>query len=388
MGTPDTAAWAVGIWALLAASVGFAQGQEAPEETVLFGQSAPLTGPAQQLGTDFRAGILAAFEEANRNGGVHGRKLALLSLDDAYEPARAAANTKSLAEEHDVFALIGAVGTPTSVVSVPVAAEAGLPFIAPLTGAEFLRDDHWSNVINLRASYFQETSEIVSRLVEDLGVERIAVLYQDDSYGRAGLNGVQAALTKRGLDLVAVGVYTRNTTAVKTALLELRAAEPEAVVLIGAYSPVAVAIQWSRFIGFDAVFATISFSGTNALPAAMGERGQGVYVTQVVPFPSATSAIARTYLAALRAYSRSAPVSFVSFEGYLAGRLAIAGLERTGPELDRSEFIRQVLQGEPIDLNGFRLSFGGDDNQGSDRVFLTVIGSSLSYEAAQKMERR
>lgn len=383
-----TAVWVVAIWAALAASGGYAQGLEAQEETVLFGQSAPLSGPARQLGTDFRAGILAAFDEANRKGGVHGRKLGLLSLDDAYEPARAAANTKSLVEEHDVFALIGSVGTPTSLVSVPVAAEAGLPFIAPLTGAEFLRDDHWTNVINLRASYFQETREIVSRLVEDLGIERIAVLYQDDSYGRAGLNGVQAALTERGLDLVAVGVYTRNTTAVKTALLELRAAAPGAVVLIGAYSPVAVAIQWGTYIGFDAVFATISFSGTNALPAAMGERGQGVYVTQVVPFPSATSAIARTYLAALRAHSRNAPVSFVSFEGYLAGRLAIAGLERMGPNLDQSEFLRQVLHGEPINLNGFRLSFGGNDNQGSDRVFLTVIGSSLNYEAAQKMERR
>ncbi len=388
MGTRGTAAWAVGIWTALAASGGYAQGLEEQEQTVLFGQSAPLTGPAQQLGTDFRAGILAAFEEANRKGGVHGRKLGLLSLDDAYEPARAAANTKSLVEEHDVFALIGSVGTPTTVVSVPVAAEAGVPFIAPLTGAEFLRDDHWSNVINLRASYFQETREIVSRLVEDLGIERIAVLYQDDSYGRAGLNGVQAALTARGLDLVAVGVYTRNTTAVKTALLELRAAAPGAVVLIGAYSPVAVAIQWGRYIGLDAVFATISFSGTNALPAAMGERGQGVYVTQVVPFPSATSRIARTYLAALRAHSWSTPVSFVSFEGYLAGRLAIAGLERTGPNVDQSEFLRQVLQGEPIDLDGFRLSFGGNDNQGSDRVFLTVIGPSLGYEAAQKMERR
>ncbi len=388
MRTRGTAAWAVGIWTALAASGAYAQGLEEQEQTVLFGQSAPLTGPAQQLGTDFRAGILAAFEEANRKGGVHGRKLGLLSLDDAYEPARAAANTKSLVEEHDVFALIGSVGTPTTVVSVPVAAEAGVPFIAPLTGAEFLRDDHWSNVINLRASYFQETREIVSRLVEDLGIDRIAVLYQDDSYGRAGLNGVQAALTARGLDLVAVGVYTRNTTAVKTALLELRAAAPGAVVLIGAYSPVAVAIQWGRYIGLDAVFATISFSGTNALPAAMGERGQGVYVTQVVPFPSATSRIARTYLAALRAHSWSAPVSFVSFEGYLAGRLAMAGLERMGPSLDQSEFLRQVLQGEPIDLDGFRLSFGGNDNQGSDRVFLTVIGPSLSYEAAQKMERR
>lgn len=380
-------AGAVALWLALAAGAAFAQGQETGGETVLFGQSAPLSGPARQLGSDVRSGILAAFAEANRKGGVHGRKLELLSLDDAYEPASTVANTESLIEQHNVFALIGSVGTPTAVVAVPVAAEAGVPFIAPVTGAEFLRDDHWTNVINLRASYFQETREIVTRLVEDLGIERIAVLYQDDSYGRAGLNGVQAALKERGLEQVAVGVYTRNTTAVKTALLELRAGAPEAVVLIGAYSPVATAIQWARYIGMDAVFATVSFSGTNALAEAMGTRGQGVYVTQVVPFPSATSPIARAYLAALQANSRRLSPSFVSFEGYLAGRLAIAGLERIGPNLDRPEFLRQVLQGPPINLDGFRLSYGGDDNQGSDQVFLTVIGPSLGYEAAQRMER-
>ena len=379
---------ALAAWMALVAGAGYAQAPGVQQETVLFGQSAPLSGPAQQLGTDFRQGILAAFDEANRRGGVHGRKLELVSLDDSYEPARAAANTQSLLQEHKVFALIGSVGTPTSVVAAPLAAESGVPFIAPLTGAEFLRDDHWDNVINLRASYYQETREIVNRLVLDLGIRRIAVLYQDDSYGRAGWSGVRTALADRGLELVAVGVYTRNTTAVKTALLELRAAAPEAVVLIGAYSPVAVAIQWAKDIGLDAVFATISFSGTNALAAAMGERGQGVYVTQVVPFPSATSAIARSYLAALRAHSRNAAASFVSLEGYLAGRLAIVGLERMGPRLDQQEFLLSVLDGEPINLDGFRLSFGKNDNQGSDQVFLTVIGASRGYEAAPRMERR
>lgn len=382
------AAGTVALWTALAANAAFAQDLEASGETVLFGQSAPLSGPAQQLGSDVRAGILAAFAEANRKGGVHGRKLELLSLDDAYEPTSALTNTENLIEEHNVFALIGSVGTPTTVVAVPVAAEAGVPFIAPVTGAEFLRGDIWPTVINLRASYFQETREIVTRLVEDLGVERIAVLYQDDSYGRAGLNGVQAALKERGLEQVAVGVYTRNTTAVKTALLDLRAADPGAVVLIGAYSPVATAIQWARNIGMDAVFATVSFSGTNALVDAMGTQGQGVYVTQVVPFPSATSPIARAYLAALQAHSRKSSPSFVSFEGYLAGRLAIAGLERMGPDLDRADFLRQVLQGPPIDLHGFRLSYDDGDNQGSDQVFLTVIGPGLGYEAVQKMERR
>jgi ABC-type branched-subunit amino acid transport system substrate-binding protein len=335
-----------------------------------------------------RLGIQAAFHEVNQRGGVHGRRLELSSLDDAYEPEAAVTNTIRLIEQDKVFALIGEVGTPTSRSATPVAADAGVPFIAPFTGAEFLRNPEWNNIINMRASYYQETEEMVERLTTDLGIDRIAVMYQDDSFGRAGRDGVRIALKNRNMEPVSIGLYPRNTTAVKTALLELRAAAPGAVVLIGAYSPVATAIQWARYIGMDVVFATVSFSGTNALAEAMGARGQGVYVTQVVPFPSPTSPIARAYLAALRANSRRSSPSFVSFEGYLAGRLAIAGLERTGPGLDRAEFLRQVLQGPPIDLHGFRLSYGGDDNQGSDQVFLTLIGPSLAYEAAQKMERR
>ena len=251
---------------------------------VLFGQSAAFSGPAQDLGRNMRLGIEAAFDEANARGGVFGRRLELLSLDDAYEPEAAIANTRRLIFENGVFALIGAVGTPTSRSATPIAASAGVPYVAPFTGAAFLREARWRNVINLRASYFQETETMVDRLMRDLGIDRIAVLYQDDSFGRAGYRGVRQALGRRDLKPVATGVYPRNTTAVKTALLDLRAGDPGAVILVGAYQPVATLISWARHIGFEPVFITISFVGSNALARALGPAGAGVFVTQVVPF--------------------------------------------------------------------------------------------------------
>ena len=153
------------------------------EDSIIFGQSAAFSGPASALDLDMRLGIEAAFHEVNQRGGVHGRQLVLVTRDDAYEPEAAIANTQYFIRERPAFALIGAVGTPTSRSATPVAASAGVPYIAPFTGAAFLRDGGWDNVINLRASYDQETEEMVARLTEDLGIERIAVMYQDDSSG-------------------------------------------------------------------------------------------------------------------------------------------------------------------------------------------------------------
>ena len=203
--------------------------------------------------------------------------LELVSLDDAYEPEAAIANTLYLINEAEVFALIGAVGTPTSRSATPVAAEANIPYIAPFTGAAFLREAKWNNIINLRASYNQETEEMVARLTGDLGIKRIAVMYQDDSFGRAGYRGVRRALERREMEAVAVGLYPRNTTAVKTALLDLRMGNPEAVILIGAYDPVATFIAWARHIGMNPVFITISFVGSNALARQLGGAGAGVF---------------------------------------------------------------------------------------------------------------
>ena len=350
------------------------------DDRILFGQSAAFSGLASQLGEGMKVGIEAAFAEANRDGGVHGRQLELTSLDDTYEPELAIANTSQLIEE-GVFALIGAVGTPTSRSATPVAREAKVPYIAPFTGAAFLRDArNLPNVVNMRSSYNQETEEMVARLTEDLGITRIAVMYQDDSFGRAGYQGAREALDRRNMQPVSVGLYPRNTTAVKTGLLDLQRGKPEAVIIIGAYRPVASLIAWARHIGKDWEFMTVSFVGSNALAEELGSGGAGVFVTQVVPFPTDDSVpIVDSYLQALAEFDTDATPGFVSLEGYLAGRLAIAGLERCGREVDRQCFLSQLYSPEPVDLDGFKLNYGDNDNQGSDTVFLTMIDDDGRY---------
>ena len=358
------------------------------DDHIVFGQSAAFSGPAQELGTDMRLGIQTAFGEANARGGVHGRRLELLSLDDAYEPEGAIANTRQLIDE-GVFALIGAVGTPTSVVAVPIAAEAGVPYVAPFTGAAFLRDPRWDNVINLRASYGQETEAMVAHLIADRGIERIGVMYQDDSFGRAGYTGVMQALATRGMEPVATGVYTRNTRAVKTGLLDLRAGDPQAVIVVGAYEPVAALIAWSRHTGFNPVFVTISFVGSNALARELGEYGPGVYVTQVVPFPtSAQPPVVQAFAGALATAAPEAVPGFVSLEGYLAGRLALVALERCGRDVDRACFLRVLREAARIDLDGFELRYSETDNGGSSAVYLTMIGADEKYRPVASLAER
>lgn len=355
------------------------------DDRVVFGQSAAFSGPASELGRNMRLGIEAAFREANEAGGVHGRRIELTSLDDAYEPEAAIANTQQLIGE-GVFALIGAVGTPTSRSATPIAAEAGAPYIAPFTGAGFLRDPGWANIINLRASYAQETEEMVERLMVDLGIERIGILYQDDSYGRSGYDGVQQALERRGSTAVAVGRYTRNTSAVKAAVLDLQEGNPEAVIMIGAYQPMAAFIRWSLELGMESLFLNVSFVGSNALAQELGPDGVGVLVTQVVPFPEDDSLeVVAAYQRALAAHAPEAEPGFVSLEGYLAGRLAIAGLERCGRELDRECFLASLRQSQAFDIEGFALQYGATDNQGSDKVFLTVIGPGEQYHAIESL---
>ncbi len=358
------------------------------DDEVVFGQSAAFTGAARFLGTGMRLGIEAAFHEANQSGGVHGRHLVLETLDDAYEPNYASANTRLLIENRKVFALIGAVGTPTSQMAAPLAHESGVPFIAPFTGAEFLRDPELDNVLNLRASYYQETEKMVARLTEDLGVTRVGVLYQNDAYGQNGLDGTTLALERRGLKPVAFGHYERNTRAVKSAVGRILEADPEAIIMVSSYAPAARTVELARREA-DPVLMAVSFVGSRALASALGVEGEGVYVTQVVPHPDddGKPVVAR-YHAALTDYDARAEPGFVSLEGYLAGRLAIAGLETCGRELSRECFIKALQTAETIDIDGMQLKFGPQDNQGSDEVFLTVIGADGDYRQVERLEGR
>jgi ABC-type branched-subunit amino acid transport system substrate-binding protein len=352
---------------------------------ILFGQVAALTGPAQDLGQGMRQGILAAFDDANRHGEISGRMLELKSLDDGYEPEKTVVATKQILDDDKVFAMIGAVGTPTSKASQPIATAAKVPFIGPFTGAEFLRNPYNRYVVNVRASYFEETEAWIEHLTKDLGITRIAILYQDDAFGLAGLEGVQRAMAERNMALVASGSFKRNTTAVKSALLDIMKGNPEAVVTVGPYKPVAEFVKLAHQVKMNSVFVAISFVGSDSLAQELGDDGAGVIVSQVVPFPSdASLPVVGAYQKALTADQANAKPGFVSLEGYLVGRLVVEALKRVDGEPTREKLLDAIYRA-PFDLGGVTLKYGSTSNQGSDQVFFTILQADGSFKPVVRL---
>ncbi len=363
-----------------------------PDETgvsadrILFGQAAALAGPSSALGQGMRQGILAAFAEINAKGGVHGRKLELISRDDGYDPDRSVVQTTKLIEQDKVFALIGAVGTPTAAATVPIAQAMNVPFIGPFSGAAFLRAANLHNVVNIRASYAAEAEAWVKHLTEDRHVRSIAIFYQDDAFGRDGLAGVKAALDKRNMELTAEGTFERNTKAVGSAMRTLRRTEPEAVVMVGTYGPCAEFIKLAHRAGFNPIFVNISFVGANALAKELGPEGNGVIVSQVVPFPwDASVKVVADYQAAEKALDPNLRPDFVSLEGYLSGRLVATVLEMAGPAPTRAEMLRLIDDVGRFDISGDIMTFGAKTQDVPPKVFLTVIQPDGTFKAVDRL---
>ena len=354
-------------------------------DAILFGQAAALEGPSSALGQGMRQGILAAFAEVNTKGGVYGRKLHLVSRDDGYDPERSVVQTTKLIEEDNIFALIGAVGTPTAIATVPISSARNVPFIGPFTGAEFLRAPELRSVVNIRASYSAEAEAWVKHLTEDLHFTSIAIFYQDDSFGRDGLAGVRRALEKRGMELSAEGTFERNTKFVSSALRIIKRAEPQAVVMIGTYGPCAEFIKLARKAGFHPTFVNVSFVGANALAKELGAAGEGVVVSQVVPFPwDASLKVIADYQAAQKALDPTLSPGFVSLEGYLSGRLTVAALELAGPHPTRAGLLRTINEVGRFDISGSVLTVGPKMQDAPPKVFLTVIQKDGSFKAVDR----
>lgn len=346
---------------------------------IILGQSCALSGPAKDLGLEMRAGLLAAFSKINDEGGIKGRDVILLSRDDGYEPDRAVRNTLDFINTEKVFMLIGEVGTPTSNAVLPLVEQHQIPFFAPFSGAEFLREPFRKYVINVRASYFQEMEKLASYLVDEKKLGKIACFYQDDSYGLDGLEGIEKALKKRGLDLVSRGSYERNTVAVLRGLTDVMQGEPEAVVLVGTYSACAEFIKLSKArTAKNLLYCNISFVGTESLQATLGRYTSNIIVSQVVPYPRDTTIeLIREYSEAMHKYQHDAPISFTSLEGYIAGKLFFQIGSAVPGELQREDFIATMEQVKTFDLGGIVLQFGPKDHQGMEDVFLTELNPTL-----------
>jgi ABC-type branched-subunit amino acid transport system substrate-binding protein len=371
-------------WRWLAATIAAAAAFSAAAEpgvtstTILIGQSAAFSGPASELGTEMRAGAMAYFQAVNAAGGVNGRKIELRSLDDGYEADRAAANTKKLIED-GVFLLFGYVGTPTSNASKPIFTAAKVPFVGAFTGAESLRNPLNRYIFNIRASYYDETDKLVGQLVGQT-LDRVAVFYQNDDYGKAGLAGVERAMTKRNLKILATGTVERNTVEVTAAVNSICKADPQGVVMISAYKSCAAFIKAMRAAGCNPQFMNVSFVGSKALAHESGPAGRGVGISQVVPFPWNLSArVVKDYQQLLEASTGKQNYSFTSLEGFIAAKVLVEGLRRAGPDLTRERFINAMEQLRDLDVGGYTVTFSPGDHNGSKFVELTVIGKDENF---------
>jgi ABC-type branched-subunit amino acid transport system substrate-binding protein len=344
------------------------------------GMSAALSGPAKALGNGMRHGIEAYFEQVNRNGGIHGRDLKLICRDDAYEPAKTAPNMRYFAETKRVFACIGNVGTPTAAVAFPIAIQNKLPLIGAFSGAGILRKSPPDRyVINYRASYAEEIAEMIDGLIGSLDItpDQIGFFTQNDAYGDAGWSGGMAALEKRGYanaKRLPHGRYRRNTTDVEGGLSRLLDPrfDVRAVIMVGAYKPCAKFIRLARQHHFNPIFLNVSFVGSDALLAELGDAGEGVIVTQVVPLPEGDTVAAKEFRGCLSSERRS----FVSFEGFLAAKAFVMALDRAGRDADPEALIDTIESGRAFDLGlGPIHKLSKTEHQFSHRVWPTVIRS-------------
>ena len=357
---------------LAAGSAAFALPAIAQARPIVIGQSAAFSGPAAQLGIQMNAGAKVYIDSVNANGGVNGHLLELRTLDDGYEPDRCAANTAKFIKD-DVFALLGYVGTPTCVAALPLVNQARIPFFGPFTGAEALRDPFSKVVFHLRASYYDETALIVKQLTA-LGLNNIAVFYQNDAYGKAGLEGVTRALKARNMAPVALGTVERNTVDVAKAVSTIVAAAPHAVVQISAYKSCAAFIREARKAGYGGTFYNVSFVGTQALADELGRDGNGIVVSQVVPYPyTGSSPIAREFQEAARRGGTAAQVNYSSMEGYLAAKVFVEGLRRAGRTPTREQLVAGLESIQRADFGGFNVDFSPSRHVASSFVDLSML---------------
>ena len=350
---------------------------------ILLGMSTVLSGPAADLGKDMRQGVLAGLERANRAGGVHGRHLRLLALDDGYEPARTAPNMRQLIESRNVLAIIGNVGTPTAIAAIPIANEDKTLLYAPFTGAGVLRKSPPDRyVINFRASYAEETGAMIDALIDGAGlkIEDIAVFTQRDAYGDAGFAGTLAALKRHGLtneNTVLHVRYERNTLAVENALASLIYAprEPRAIVMVGAYAPCAKFIRLAHEAELGATFLNVSFVGSQSLATELGQLPAHVIVTQVVPHPLDVQVpIVGEYLADLKTFDAAARPGFGALEGYIAVRVLLLALERIPGQPTREGVVEALESLGEFDLGLIKnLKLGPMEHQASHGVWPTLL---------------
>jgi branched-chain amino acid transport system substrate-binding protein len=349
--------------------------QGVTDKEILVGMSNALTGPASALGTGVKAGAQAYFNKVNAAGGVHGRKIQLISYDDNYEPKNTVDNTNKLIMTDKVFALFGYVGTPTASAIVPIINKEKIPFFGPFTGAEFLRNPVNKYIFNVRASYFDEAEEQIKYLTTTKGIKKIGILFQNDAYGLAVKGGVMKALGKRNMTLSGEGHYERNTVEIDAGLAALKKDAPEAVIMVGTYKAMAAFIKKAKAEGFNPIFLNVSFVGTAALVKELGGAGDGVIITQVMPSPTDGSIpLVKQYRTDMQTAGHR-ELDYTDLEGYVDAVVFVEILKKAGGNLSRESFLA-AADGLNASKDGIRFRFIETNHQALESVYMTRISGN------------
>ena len=332
----------------------------------LLAQSLPLKGPSGNIGERFALGIDTVLQDLNNRGGIAGRPVKVWRIDDGYEPENTLRNTRSFAEEPDVLALFGFFGTPTSKAALPIAKEAGLTLVAPLTGASALRTEGQTGVLHFRASYREEAQRIVNHLVND-GFVRIAVAYQNDAYGKDVLASTVEALQTHDLRAVSTAALPRNSTETKQASETIVKSKPDALIVISLSKTMASLVNNVHRNGSRPQLMTISPTGTKALFRDLPQAAAfGVGVTQVVPFPwDARHPDVASYQRLLRQQQQDLEIEvdfdFYSLEGFMAAQWLVQAMETIAPEITRDRLMNELKRTTPELHRSIDLVFLGSD---------------------------
>lgn len=342
-------------------------------QPIRFGMSAPLSTKAGALGKDYRDGANLVFQQANLNNGIAGRPIELVCLDDGYEPLRTVDNTKQLLADPKIFALFGYIGTPTVNAVLPLLRKNGIPFIAPFTGADLIRQPQDSFVFNVRASYREEIDRQMTVLIDHQQFQKIGLLVQADEFGASVEHLIMEQLRRRHLTPIIVARYQRNSNDINIAIQHLASAKPDIVLTVGHYQAIAAAITTGQKLNFNPSYSVVSFTGLSQLRALL-KAPFTVYASMVMPFPdhSTTHPLAQEYIAASRKAGTHQP-SDVGLEGFASAKLVVAALQSCEKSLSRECFI-QALPSQV--LTGFELSYQPTKHQASKQVFLLKLSEN------------
>lgn len=344
---------------------------------ILLGQSVVLSGPMAENGVNYTKGIKLYFDQINVKGGVHGRKLSLSTHDDAYDPKRTAQNTQKLIEEEKVFALFGYAGTGSAIATLPLVEKAQIPFVAPYTGSDGLRKpNRW--LFHLRASYGDEMMKMVEQLVT-VGVKDIAIAYQDDNFGKAGLKSAEEALAKFKLKAVAVGPIDVASLDGKKPAETIAKTKPGAILMATAGKASVAFVREYLKTGQRPQFFGLSVVSANDLRKELGADAAGMGIAQVVPSPwSSKYAVVRQYREALAKTNQQEP-HHAGLEGYIAAKMLVEGLKRAGKDLTREKLVAALEGMRNFDLGDFVIDYSPEKHAGSAFVDLSIVRSGGQF---------